>query len=175
MELYARGDKRAFDELYALLAPRLYCFCIHLSGANDAEELFQEVLLKMHRARETFLPGGSVVAWSYAIARTTCVDRARRKKRRPEDAMEHDQLEARAAAPGYCPEAAFASRVLETAFEAQLGELSENLRSAYLLVKLEGLSCADAADVLGTTRAAIKQRVHRSIEELRAGLSEAGW
>jgi len=175
MERYARGEDRAFDELYTLLSPRLFRLCIYLIGRGEAEELLQEVFLKMHRARESFVPGGSVVAWSFAIARTTCVDRMRRKKRRPENAMEQEQLEAHAASPTSCPESASTGRALESVLEARLQTLSESLRSAYVLVKIEGLSCAEAGELLGATSSAIKQRVHRATDELKAGLVEAGW
>jgi RNA polymerase sigma-70 factor, ECF subfamily len=175
MERYARGDDRAFDELYGLLAPRLYRLCIYLIGRGEAEELLQEVFLKMHRARESFVPGGSVVAWSFAIARTTCVDRMRRKKRRPENVMEQEQLEAHAASSADCPESASTGRALEGVLEARLETLSESLRSAYVLVKIEGLSCAEAGALLGATSSAVKQRVHRASEELKLGLVEAGW
>jgi RNA polymerase sigma-70 factor (ECF subfamily) len=175
MERYARGEDRAFEELYSLLSPGLHRMCIYLSGRADAEELLQEVFLKMHRARDTFVPGGSAVAWAFAIARTTCLDRLRRRRRRPEDAVPQDQLEAHAAAPSGCPDSMSTARACETALEAGLALLSECLRSAYVLVKLEGLSCSEAASVLGASPSAVKQRVHRASEELKLHLREAGW
>jgi len=175
MTRYAQGDDRAFDDVYTLLSPRLYRLCIHLIGRGEADDLLQEVFLKIHRARASFVPGGSVVAWSFAIARTTCVDRMRRKKRRPEDAVEQEQLERHGGESGSCPEAASSGRALEGVLEAQLAKLSESLRSAYVLVKLEGMSCAEAGAVLGASTSAVKQRVHRATEELRAALTEAGW
>lgn len=175
MERYAGGDERAFDEVYALLAPRLHRLCVCLIGRGDADDLLQEVFLKMHRARGTFLRGGSVIAWSFAIARTSCVDRARRRRRRPEDSTEPDRLATGAEGPASCPESTTASRVLANLLEARLGALSESVRVAYVLVKVEGMSCAEAAEVLGTTSTAIKQRVHRATEELRAALARGGW
>ncbi|MET0385987.1 MAG: RNA polymerase sigma factor, partial [Polyangiales bacterium] len=175
MDRYARGDSAAFEELYRLLSPRLYRLCTYLAGREDADELLQEVFLKLHRARASFVPGGSVVAWSYAIARTTQLDRLRRRKRRPEAPLEAAQLETRAAQPGSDPESAAAQRALEAVFEKELGELSETLRAAYVMVKLEGLGCAEAASVLGVSTSAIKQRVHRASEQLKAALQASGW
>lgn len=175
MERYAQGEDRAFGELYALLSPRLFRLCIYLIGRGNAEELLQEVFLKMHRARATFVPGGSVVAWSFAIARTTCVDRLRRDRRRPESFIEQEQLEAQADSPASSPESASAGRALESLLEQRLSGLSESLRSAYVLVKLEGLSCAEAGEVLGVSASAIKQRVHRASDDLKLGLASAGW
>jgi RNA polymerase sigma-70 factor (ECF subfamily) len=175
MTRYACGDDSAFSELYTLLAPQLFRLCIHLVGRVDAEELLQEVFLKMHRARASFTPGASVSAWCYAIARTTCVDRARRKQRRPESAMEREQLEAQVDPGASCPESTSAGRALEGVLHTRLAGLSDTLRRAYMLVKVEGLSCAEAADLLGTSPSAVKQRIHRVSDELKLGMSEAGW
>ena len=175
MNRYAAGDDRAFDDVYTLLAPRLYRLCIGLIGRGEADDLLQEVFLKMHRARASFVPGGSVIAWSFAIARTTSIDRMRHRGRRPEDATAHERLELHAAGVSDSPEASSFGRALEDVFERQLGALSESLRAAYVLVKMEGMSCAEAAAVLGATTNAVKQRVHRATEELKAAAAEAGW
>jgi RNA polymerase sigma-70 factor (ECF subfamily) len=175
MERYARGEDAAFQELYRLLSPRLYRLCVYLGGRNDADELLQEVFLKLHRARASFAPGGSVVAWSYAIARTTHLDRVRRRIRRPEAPLEAAQLETWAAPDHSSPESLSSQRALEARFEIELGQLTETLRSAYVMVKLEGLGCAQAAEVLGVSINAVKQRVHRASEQLKAALAEHGW
>lgn len=175
MNRYAAGDDRAFDDVYTLLAPRLYRLCICLIGRTDADDLLQEVFLKMHRARASFVPGGSVLAWSFAIARTTSIDRMRHRGRRPEDATSSERLELHAGGGSTDPEASSFGRALEGVFEHKLAALSESLRSAYVLVKMEGLSCAEAGEVLGASTSAIKQRVHRASEELKAAAAEAGW
>ena len=66
-------------------------------------------------------------------------------------------------------------RALEDVFERQLSTLSESLRAAYVLVKVEGMSCAEAGAVLGASTSAVKQRVHRASEQLKAAAAEAGW
>ncbi|MET0342977.1 MAG: RNA polymerase sigma factor [Polyangiales bacterium] len=175
MERYAGGDERAFEEVYAQLAPRLHRLCVCLIGRGDADDLMQEVFMKMHRARGSFAVGGSVVAWSFAIARTSSVDRARRRRRRPEDTTEPERIESRAEAEASCPESTASRKVLAALLEARLASLTESVRAAYILVKVDGMSCAEAAEVLGTTSTAVKQRVHRATEELRAALARAGW
>jgi len=171
MERYALGDDRAFQELYTLLAPRLYRVCTYLAGRSDADEVLQEVFLKIHRARTTFVHGGSVIAWSFAIARTTCLDRLRRQKRRPECRLDEEQLEAQASRTRFARSRSHRSHVA-LALECKLRGLSEVLRSAFVLVKVEGLSCAETAKLLGTSVSAIKQRVHRATEALRIELAE---
>lgn len=159
-------------ELYALLAPRLYHFCRYLAGFADADDVLQDVFLKVHRARGTYAPGGSVVAWTFAIARTTCIDRQRRRKRRPEHATGPEQMMKHEAESTCDPEARAADRAFARALEQALACLSENLRSAYVLVKLEDMSHLEAAAILGVSVSALKQRVHRATEELRQALGE---
>ena len=166
---YANGDDAAFGELYGLLAPRLYRLCRWLCAA-DAGELFQEVFLKIHRARATFVDSSSVFAWASAIARKTHVDRVRYRARRPETALPSNELELRSTHAALSPDAPLLQRELERAVEHELGLLSDNLRVAYDLVKIRGQSYLDASAQLGAPIDAIKQRVHRANEEIRAGV-----
>lgn len=170
MVRYANGDDAAFPELYRLLAPRLYRLCRWLCPA-DANELFQEVFLKIHRARATFVDSGSVFAWSAAIARKTHVDMVRYRARRPETALPALQLELWPLHGAPSPEAPLFRRELEREIERELGLLSDNLRVAYDLVKVRGQSYANASAQLGAPIDAIKQRVHRANEELKESVT----
>jgi RNA polymerase sigma-70 factor (ECF subfamily) len=167
---YANGDDTAFPELYRLLAPSLYRLCRWLC-AGDAGELFQEVFLKIHRARASFVDSGSVFAWSSAIARKTHVDLVRYRARRPETALPSNLLDLQPPSGAQSPEAPLLQRDLEREIERELGLLSDNLRVAYDLVKIRGQSYADASVTLGAPVDAIKQRVHRASEELRASVT----
>lgn len=167
---YASGDDGAFPELYRLLAPGLYRLCRWLC-AGDAGELFQEVFLKIHRARATFVDSGSVFAWSAAIARKTHVDLVRYRARRPETLLPSHLLDLAPPSRTLSPEAPLLQRDLEREIEHRLGLLSETLRVAYDLVKIRGRSYADASQTLGAPVDAIKQRVHRASVELRASVA----
>lgn len=168
---YARGDDAAFRELHRLLAPRLYRLCRWLNAA-DADELFQEVLLKIHRSRSRFVDSGSVFAWSAVIARKTHLDRVRYRARRQEFALPSHQLEQRPANGALRPDASLFQSELQREVERELGLLSDNLRVAYDLVKIRGLSYADASARLGAPIDAVKQRVHRASEEIKTSLTQ---
>lgn len=170
MTRYAQGDDRAFEQLYAALAARLHRFCVFLAGRFDAADLMQEVFLKIHRARATFMPGGNAVAWAFAIARTTYLDRMRHRKRRPEDLARDSSVVKAAVTTEASPEAISNTRALEEALEERLANMPETLRSALILVRIEGMSCEEAAAVLGTSSSAVKQRVFRASALLRATL-----
>jgi RNA polymerase sigma-70 factor (ECF subfamily) len=176
MVRYARsGDAQDFAELYGLLYPRLFRYCVRLCGPSDAEELVQEVFLKMHLARTRFDDDaqGGVASWAFTIARRTHFDRMRWRKRRPETSVDPIQLE-NAAAVGRHPESVLAARAIEGRFQYALSSLSDNARSAFVLVRLQGLSSAAASDALGVSVDALKQRVHRASEELKTAMLSIG-
>jgi RNA polymerase sigma-70 factor (ECF subfamily) len=170
MERYILGDDRAFDDLYRLLAPRLLGMCCRLAGPVDAEDICQETFIKICRARNTCGLEGNVATWAFTIARRTFLDRVRHRRRRPEVSSAQAELAMSAPASTSCPEFAIDRRRFDQELERQIGSLSENLRSAYLLVKRTGLSCAQAGAELDSSVNAVKQRVHRASEELSEGM-----
>ncbi len=176
MRRYASGDAAAFEDLYAALSSRLYSFCLRLAGRNgDADDLFQEAFLKLHRSRATFVAEANALHWAFAIVRSTYLDRLRRRARRPEDLVDSTDGTLDAVATRNSPESDLQAQALARLVEQELQRMSERNRSAYLLLKIEGLTAAEAAAVLGTTDDAVKQRAFRAYEALRAALTRAGW
>ena len=179
MKRYARGEDGVFDELYRLLAPRLYRFCSRLARhRQEADDCFQETWLRIHRARATYRDGADTLPWAFAICRSVYLDRLRYRHRRPEhlgsanDAAEEKRLHAD---ERYSPEAVVRARDLQELLTLELSRMSEKNRVAYVLLKEEGLSIKDAAAVLGTTAAVVRQRAHRAYVQLRTALRAAGW
>jgi RNA polymerase sigma-70 factor (ECF subfamily) len=178
MHRYASGEDGVFDELYRLMAPRLYRFCLRLATVkSDADDLFQETMLRLHRARATYLVGSNAMHWAFAIARSVHLDRLRYRRRRPEDlgsandAAEHDRLQTD---DRYSPEAEVLARDLVGIVTTELARMSEKNRAAYVLLKEAGLSVKAAAAVLGTTAPVVRQRAHRAYEQLRIALGATG-
>jgi RNA polymerase sigma-70 factor (ECF subfamily) len=178
MERYARGEDRVFEQLYGLIAPRLYRFCMRLaSSVAEADDCFQETFLKLHRARATYVAGANPLHWAFAIARSVYLSRLRYWRRRPEqlgaarDVAEAGELQVH----DTTPEAEVAAQHLHDTLACELGRMSEKNRVAYVLLKEEHLSAREAAAVLGTTVEVVKQRAHRAYQSLRAALNTAGW
>lgn len=178
MARYAAGDDAAFDTLYRLLSGRLYAFCVRLTRRrSEADDLFQETFLKLHKSRGTFVPSSAAVHWAFAIARSVHLDRLRYKKRRPEDVAETDEgVAAFSSLPSAdgTPEALNQAKDVMMVVDRVLRELPENQRAAYVLLREEGMSVADAAAVLGATTTAVKLRAFRAYEAIRAALRAAG-
>jgi RNA polymerase sigma-70 factor, ECF subfamily len=179
MERYAAGDDEVFDSLYGQLSTPLYRFCLRLAtNRAEADDLFQETFLKLHRARGTYMAGSNALHWSYAIARSLYVSGVRYWRRRPEkigdaaDISEHEHFHTDIATT---PEAEVVAEHLLDIVTTELRRMSEKNRVAYVLLKEEGLSARDAAVLLGTTSDVVKQRAHRAYESLKSALREAGW
>jgi RNA polymerase sigma-70 factor (ECF subfamily) len=178
MERYASGDDAVFDQLYELLAPRLYRFWVRLARmAPEADDIFQETFLKLHRARATYLTGADPIPWAFAIARSVYLSRLRyRRRHRDEVGATADVAEGDGPVPSHStPEAEILAEHMLDVVTVELSRMSEKNRVAYVLLKEENLSVKDAAAVLGTTCDVVKQRAHRAYQQLKAALDAAGW
>jgi RNA polymerase sigma-70 factor, ECF subfamily len=171
MDRYACGDDAAFSELYDLLSPRLSSFLMRRTRDGAAtEDLVQQTFLQMHCARRHFAPGAAVTPWAFAIARRLLIDAFRKRGR---DLPTCDEEEGRESmCPGASPAEIAARRRLARRMGEELAQMSEMDRTAFELVKWDGLSMAEAAEVLGTTANAVKLRAFRTAEVLRATLGD---
>jgi RNA polymerase sigma-70 factor (ECF subfamily) len=172
---YAQGDNAAFRDVYAALAPRLHGFCVRLcAGRAEADDLLQETLLKLHRSRSAYRPDANPLHWAFAIARCAYIDRLRRRKVRPEVLSTRAGNENNVQAAPSEPESELRALQLQQAVQAALDMQPEAARTAYILVRLEGVSVADAAAILSASTDATKQRVHRVALALREQLEKRG-
>jgi RNA polymerase sigma-70 factor (ECF subfamily) len=171
MERYAAGDDGAFSELYDALAPRLHQFLVRQTRDDSrADDLLQQTMLQIHTARGRFLRGADVLPWAFAIARRLLIDSYRRRKH--EVATGTDPAEG-ATSPHQPVDDHLHSLRLAQDVQRELARLPEAQRIAFELVKQEGLSMKEAAQVLGTTVTAIKLRAHRAYVALRAALGDS--
>ena len=173
MNRYAAGDDAAFTLVYDALAPRLFGYLLRQTHDRArAEDLIQQTMLHMHRARESFIPGAEVTPWAFAIARRLLVDLVRRGKR---EVLADDSADAGASESRH-PSADDLVQAHEIAarLERALAALPHSQRTAFELIRQEGLSVAEAAQVLGTTTMAVKLRAHRAYEALRSALTDLG-
>ena len=170
MDRYARGDDTAFGEVYDAIAARLHAYLLRQTRDRVcADDLLQQTLLQMHRHRGTYAAGFPVLPWAFAIARRLYIDDFRRRKT---DAL----WSARSVADDdrvalSFPDDEVASRQLAERVQAVLARLPETQRAAFDLLRIEGLSHDDAAQVLGTTVSAVKLRAFRAYAAIRAALT----
>ena len=168
------GDDDAFEEVYDGLAPRLFAyFRRHTNSSDRAEDLLQQTFLQIHRGRASFLPGSEVTAWAFAIGRRLSIDVSRKSRRQVPIASTEEVEKAPPSSREPLPDEVVRARQLAAQVERELARLPDAQRIAFELVKQDGLSIAEAAEVLGCTPTAVKLRAHRAYEALRASIGAA--
>ena len=166
MERYACGDDSEFAHLYDELAPRLYHFAFRWTRSRSAaEDIVQQTLLQIHAARDRFVRGSSVLPWAYAISRRLLIDLGRRGLR--EELRAEDIHDPEEPATTLSPDDALHQRRIEAEARRDLAALPAAWREAFELVKFEGLSVAESAEVLGITKGMVKIRTYRATKALR--------
>ena len=169
MDRYADGDAAAFGTLYDELAPRLYRYALRQTRSGpSSEDVVQQTFLQIHRARDRFVRGASVLTWAYAIARRLVIDASRRRGR--EVPSGDEALGAEGISSALAADEAMELKERELEARRVLERLRPPLREAFTLVKLEGLSVAQAAEVLGITPGMVKIRAHRAKVALKKAL-----
>lgn len=131
--------------------------------------------MRVHRARGSFNHGAAVVPWVYAIARNTWLDHVRAGKVRAHlNQVAADEGHAAAAPTGPEANAELTAVAAQTAAVVQrvLASLPPAQREAFVLLRYEGMSVQDAADVVGTSPVALKLRAFRAYEALRSALDK---
>src|SRR6185436_17608736 len=137
-----------------------------------AEDVVQQTLLNIHRARGAFVPGAPLMPWAYAIARRLIVDTIRRRRRElrlVEGGPRPDHRQRRPTMPDEELMACETAGSLRLA----LAELPGS-QQAVLHLRGEGLPLATMATTLGTTVTAVKLRLHRAMSSLRSALGGQG-
>lgn len=180
MELYRKGSRDAFEELFARYHGKVIHFAYRMTGDQArAEEAAQETFLRIARAASTWQPKAKFSTWMYTIARRTTLNYLRDEK---EDGEKVPIPVGEESAEGLPPlqlpgpgslnpeEMAWSVQVQER-FVAALQRLPESYRSAFVLNRGDDLSYEEVAAVLGITVQAVKSRIFRAREMLMDSLS----
>jgi RNA polymerase sigma-70 factor (ECF subfamily) len=167
MEAYQHGDRAAADRLIDSLSPALYRFlAVHAGDRRHAEDLLQEVWLRVHKARHTYRPGEPFLPWIFAIARHTRIDAYRRRR-----FERNEETFARVPEPGRMP---VETRGPLPDIDVMLEILPESQREIISLLKISGLTLEEVARLTSSSVGSVKQKAHRAYEKLRAVLADYG-
>ena len=154
-----RGDRAAYRALLDDIGPAVRQFVRRrVDDAEEAKDVYQDILMALHGARRTYEPGRPFEPWLFAIARRVVA------KRRSERVAR----ETREVHPEILPDVPIdADGDARLDLEEAIGRLSPDQRQALVLLKIDGLSIARAAPLAGTTVGALKVRAHRAYRVLR--------
>ena len=147
----------------------LYTVAYRLTGnSDDAQDLVQEVLLKVRKGLETYRPG-SLEGWLSRITTNTFLDETRRRRRRPVDLLPEDPDRVLPAGPA--ADVALASEVLPDDLQQALVRLPEEYRVAVVLCDVVGLSYQEIGESLDVPVGTVRSRIHRGRALLRKALA----
>jgi RNA polymerase sigma-70 factor (ECF subfamily) len=171
------GSATAFDELVVRYKDRLVRVLQHLVGHREmAEDLAQEVFLRVFRSRQQYVPGAKFATWLFAIANNVASNAKRDRSRRPEVTLagsESGPLGVRPldrlvqATSSAMPTRQIDKAELRDVVRMAMESLSERQRLAVLLNKFEGMSYADIANAMELSPQAVKSLLSRARENLR--------
>lgn len=159
---YQGGDLGAAAALVKELTPLLLRFLATETVSREhADDLVQEIWLRIHKIRHTYQPGGRFLPWLYSIARHVRIDHYRSVRRitKREQQVE-DGFPERA-------EPATQSRKGELDVAALLAELPESQREVIWMLKVAGMSLNDVARATSSSVGSVKQKAHRAYTRLR--------
>jgi RNA polymerase sigma-70 factor (ECF subfamily) len=171
------GDAAAWEEIVQRHYRRIYNLCYRFAGsADDAQDLTQEVFIKMYRTLKSYEPGrGALMTWVTTITRNLLVDHFRKTKQdRVTDSLdapvsEHEDAMALSdRIPDKAPaaDAGVQSRETRETVHHALQKLSPELREAVVLRDLQDMDYREIATVLKIPEGTVKSRINRGRAEL---------
>jgi RNA polymerase sigma factor (sigma-70 family) len=160
----------SWDEVVRTHSARVYRLAYRLTGnRHDAEDLTQEVFVRVFRSLHTYTPG-TFEGWLHRITTNLFLDQARRKQRIRFDALSDERASTLRSA-GPAPDLAVADQMFDDDIELALAALPPDFRAAVVLCDVEGLSYDEIADILGAKLGTVRSRIHRGRAMLRRALA----
>jgi RNA polymerase sigma-70 factor, ECF subfamily len=170
LQMVCRGEPAGAEGLFEKYAAPLLRFADRmLNNRAEAEEVTQEVFLKLISRADQYDGRASVSSWLYAIGANACRDRMRRNRRAvvvPIDSV------AEAAGREESVESRIFDGQRKAAVRRALDRLSEDQREALVLARYHGLPYAEIARTLNISEGAVKTRIFRAMETLKEFFSE---
>jgi RNA polymerase sigma-70 factor (ECF subfamily) len=172
MLAYREGDAGAFETLYKRHRGALYRFVLRALGSNAsqralAEELYQEVWIRVIEARGRYTPQARFTTWLYTIAHNLLVDHWR-KKGLQVVALDTEDVAVESANPARVAE----GRAAVARFAQALEALPPAQREAFLLHEEAGLTVAEIAAATGAGEEAAKSRLRYAMAKLKAAVDD---
>lgn len=174
------GEGDAFDAFVARYGRRLLAFGMRMCGGHreDAEDVFQETLLKAYQGLEELRDPGAVRTWLFRVASNQCLMKRRKEKPDREVSLGFDGGDGvDFAAPieitdwSRRPDDQAEIAELQAVLGGAISDLAPELRIVVLLRDVEGLSTKETAEALDLGASAVKMRLHRGRMALRERLA----
>ncbi len=173
------NDDAAFNEVVTRYKAKVYNYIYRMTGSSeDAEDLTQEVFIRMYTSIDSFRSQSSLNTWLFRIAGNLCIDKFRRSKNRTaayslDEPLGDGESEAAHEVPDttYEPHRLLENVEMAEQIQKALAQIPEKLRATLLLHDVEGLPYEEIAQVIGCPLGTVKSRLFNARMQLRQRLS----
>jgi RNA polymerase sigma-70 factor (ECF subfamily) len=172
----AGGDPSAFQALVERHRSMVYRVAYQFAGNHhDAEDIAQDVFIKVYRSLDRFRQDAQLTSWMYRIVMNACIDHRRRQ--RPAIAApfgeeaEQRMLNTPEETPG--PEDRAYAGELGQVLESEIGRLPNGQRIVFVMRHHQGMKLCEIAEALGLAEGTVKRQLHAAVHRLRQALTQA--
>jgi RNA polymerase sigma-70 factor (ECF subfamily) len=170
----AAGDGAAFHALVERHRAMVYRLAFQFAGNHyDAEDIAQEVFIKVYRSLDGFRHDAQVTSWLYRIVMNACIDHRRRQAPAGSAPFTEDAELRMANTPQESPgpeEQAYGGQLGEV-LAAEIARLPPGQRIVFTMRHHEGLKLGEIANALGLAEGTVKRQLHAAVHRLRARLA----
>jgi len=161
------------SEIYKTYSSKIVLYLSRFVGKDDAEDLMQEVFIKVFNSLDSFKGNAQISTWIYKIATNTAIDRLKnfnyrngRSKTTSLDYVEPLKIKDKSEDHIYDIEYDFLKEEMNQCIADYINRLSDSYRAIFLLKEYDGLSVEDIAEILGISTDNVKIRLHRARRKL---------
>lgn len=163
-----RGDLSAFQELVEKYKQKVYYMALDMTGNHhDAEDLSQEVFIKVYSSIKDFRGDSKLSSWMYRIAMNTCIDKTRRKRLK---LVELDEKVHEKPSSGSNPQKDMEALSTQAKIDEALQKLPPRQRSIFVMRHYNDLMLREIAETLGISEGTVKAQLFRAVQRLQKEL-----
>lgn len=173
-----RGDTAAFQRLVERYKKKIYFLAYDILGDHhEAEDISQEVFIKVFRSLRNFRRDAKMSSWIYQITANTCIDALRKKKSKPQVNLEyfnHVSLQDNLAGGGtrvQNPELSAEASIMQHKIQNALHKVTPKERTVFVMRHYNDLKIKEIAETLQVSSGTVKSLLFRALKKLRKELS----
>jgi RNA polymerase sigma-70 factor (ECF subfamily) len=172
----AGGDSSAFQALVERHRSMVYRVAYQFAGNHhDAEDIAQEVFIKVYRSLDRFRQDAQLTSWMYRIVMNACIDHRRRQRPAVAAPFGEEAEQRMLNTPEERPdpeERAYAGE-LGQVLESEIGRLPNGQRVVFVMRHHQGMKLSEIAEALGLAEGTVKRQLHAAVHRLRQALTQA--